>query len=101
MASNHNTKQEEEIDLLALLGVLWKKAWIIVLSTIIVGSLNLSVRDCLPKPEGYVEEEPRRRENRPNRERRGGFGGRNGNRDNGNRDNDNGGEDRKGRRREF
>ena len=65
------------------------------------GRLNLSIRDCLPKPEGYVEEEPRRRENRPNRERRGGFGGRNGNRDNGNRDNDNGGEDRKGRRREF
>ena len=60
------------------------------------GRLNLSIRDCLPKPEGYVEEEPRRRENRPNRERRGGFGGRNGG-----RDNDNGGEDRKGRRREF
>ncbi|MDO4876784.1 MAG: polyribonucleotide nucleotidyltransferase, partial [Oscillospiraceae bacterium] len=34
------------------------------------GRLNLSIRDCLPKPEGYVEEEPRRRENRPNRERR-------------------------------
>lgn len=65
------------------------------------GRLNLSIRDCLPKPEGFVEEEPRRRENRPNRERRGGFNGRNGNRDNGNRDNDNGGEDRKGRRREF
>ena len=63
------------------------------------GRLNLSIRDCLPKPEGYVEEEPRRRENRPNRERRGGFGGRNNNagRDN----NDFGGEDRKGRRREF
>ena len=61
------------------------------------GRLNLSIRDCLPKPEGYVEEEPRRRENRPNRERRGGFGGRNGghNEDNG------GNEDRKGRRREF
>ena len=43
------------------------------------GRLNLSIRDCLPKPEGYVEEEPRRRENRPNRERRGGFGGRNNN----------------------
>ena len=61
------------------------------------GRLNLSIRDCLPKPEGYVEEEPRRRENRPNRERRGGFGGRNGG-----RNEDNGGnEDRKGRRREF
>ena len=61
------------------------------------GRLNLSIRDCLPKPEGYVEEEPRRRETRPNRERRGGFGGRNGghNEDNG------GNEDRKGRRREF
>ena len=62
------------------------------------GRLNLSIRDCLPKPEGYVEEEPRRRENRPNRERRGGFGGRNGGRNN---NEDNGGEDRKGRRREF
>ena len=62
------------------------------------GRLNLSIRDCLPKPEGYVEEEPRRRENRPNRERRGGFGGRN---NNSGRDNDFGGEDRKGRRREF
>jgi polyribonucleotide nucleotidyltransferase len=41
------------------------------------GRLNLSIRDCLPKPEGYVEEEPRRREGRPNRERRGGFAGRN------------------------
>ena len=41
------------------------------------GRLNLSIRDCLPKPEGYVEEEPRRREGRPNRERRGGFSGRN------------------------
>ena len=61
------------------------------------GRLNLSIRDCLPKPEGYVEEEPRRRENRPNRERRGGFGGRNGGRDN----NEGGNEDRKGRRREF
>ena len=60
------------------------------------GRLNLSIRDCLPKPEGYVEEEPRRRENRPNRERRGGFGGRNGG-----RNEDNGSEDRKGRRREF
>ncbi|MCQ2473381.1 MAG: polyribonucleotide nucleotidyltransferase [Saccharofermentans sp.] len=41
------------------------------------GRLNLSIRDCLPKPEGFVEEEPRRREGRPNRERRGGFAGRN------------------------
>ena len=63
------------------------------------GRLNLSIRDCLPKPEGFVEEEPRRRENRPNRERRGGFGGRNNN--NSGRDNDFGGEERKGRRREF
>ena len=60
------------------------------------GRLNLSIRDCLPKPEGYVEEEPRRRENRPNRERRGGFGGRNGG-----RNEESGSEDRKGRRREF
>ncbi len=60
------------------------------------GRLNLSIRDCLPKPEGYVEEEPRRRENRPNRERRGGFGGRNGG-----RNEESGNEDRKGRRREF
>ncbi|MBE7070658.1 MAG: polyribonucleotide nucleotidyltransferase [Ruminococcaceae bacterium] len=60
------------------------------------GRLNLSIRDCLPKPEDYVEEEPRRRENRPNRERRGGFGGRNGG-----RNEDTGSEDRKGRRREF
>ncbi|MCQ2527567.1 MAG: polyribonucleotide nucleotidyltransferase [Saccharofermentans sp.] len=36
------------------------------------GRLNLSIRDTLPKPEGYVEEEPRRREGRPNRERRNG-----------------------------
>ena len=60
------------------------------------GRLNLSIRDCLPKPEGYVEEEPRRRENRPNRERRGGFSGRNGS-----RNEESGNEDRKGRRREF
>ena len=60
------------------------------------GRLNLSIRDCLPKPEGYVEEEPRRRENRPNRERRGGFSGRNGG-----RNEESGNEDRKGRRREF
>ncbi|MCQ2466185.1 MAG: polyribonucleotide nucleotidyltransferase [Clostridia bacterium] len=37
------------------------------------GRLNLSIRDTLPKPEGYVEEEPRKREPRQNRERRGGF----------------------------
>ena len=61
------------------------------------GRLNLSVRDCLPKPEGYVEEEPRRRENRPNRERRN--GGFNGNRNRRNDDDD--GSDRKGRRIEF
>ena len=63
------------------------------------GRLNLSIRDCLPKPEGFVEEEPRRRENRPNRERRVGFGGRNNY--NSGHDNDFGGEERKGRRREF
>ena len=66
------------------------------------GRLNLSIRDCLPKPEGFVEEEPRRREGRPNRERRGGFAGRNGGRKN--FDNDEGEqapENPKGRRREF
>ena len=60
------------------------------------GRLNLSIRDCLPKPEGYVEEEPRRRENRPNRERRGGFQGRE-RREN----NDDSGAEQKGRRRSF
>jgi polyribonucleotide nucleotidyltransferase len=39
------------------------------------GRLNLSIRDCLPKPDGYVEEEPRRREMRPDRERRGSYNG--------------------------
>ncbi|MBR1797708.1 MAG: polyribonucleotide nucleotidyltransferase [Clostridiales bacterium] len=63
------------------------------------GRLNLSIRDCLPKPEGYVEEEPRRRENRPNRERRN--GGFNGNRNRRNDHNDDDGSDRKGRRIEF
>ena len=63
------------------------------------GRLNLSVRDCLPKPEGYVEEEPRRRENRPNRERRN--GGFNGNRNRKNDHGDDDGSDRKGRRIEF
>ena len=63
------------------------------------GRLNLSVRDCLPKPEGYVEEEPRRRENRPNRERRN--GGFNGNRNRRNDHDDDDGSDRKGRRIEF
>ncbi len=66
------------------------------------GRLNLSIRDCLPKPEGFVEEEPRRREGRPNRERRGGFAGRNGGRKN--FDGDDGEqapENPKGRRREF
>ncbi|SCW42515.1 KH domain-containing protein [Ruminococcaceae bacterium YRB3002] len=59
------------------------------------GRLNLSIRDTQPKPEGFVEEEPRKREGRPNRERRGGFNPNN-------RRND-GGDDgeRKGRRREF
>ncbi len=68
------------------------------------GRLNLSIRDCLPKPEGYVEEEPRRREGRPNRERRnGGFNGNRNRRDHGDfkpEDNDDG-SDRKGRRIEF
>ena len=59
------------------------------------GRLNLSIRDCLPKPEGYVEEEPRRRENRPNRERRGGFQGRE------RRESDDSGDEKKGRRRSF
>ncbi len=60
------------------------------------GRLNLSIRDTLPKPEGYVEEEPRKREGRPNRERRGGFKP---NRFEGNDGGDEG--ERKGRRREF
>lgn len=38
MATDRNNKQEEEIDLLKLLGVLWKKAWIILLCAIIGGS---------------------------------------------------------------
>ena len=66
------------------------------------GRLNLSIRDCLPKPEGYVEEEPRRREGRPNRERRGGFAGRNGGRRNfGDDEGEAAPENPKGRRREF
>ncbi|MCR4703800.1 MAG: polyribonucleotide nucleotidyltransferase [Saccharofermentans sp.] len=68
------------------------------------GRLNLSIRDCLPKPEGYVEEEPRRREGRPNRERRGGFAGRNGGdhgRKNFNEEENAAPENPKGRRREF
>ena len=68
------------------------------------GRLNLSIRDCLPKPEGYVEEEPRRREGRPNRERRGGFAGRNGGdkpRRNFNDEDNQAPENPKGRRREF
>ena len=60
------------------------------------GRLNRSIRDTLPKPEGYVEEEPRKREGRPNRERRGGFKP---NRFDGNEGGDEG--ERKGRRREF
>ena len=59
------------------------------------GRLNLSIRDCLPKPEGYVEEEPKRREGRPNRERRGGFQGRE------RRETDDSGDEKKGRRRSF
>ena len=59
------------------------------------GRLNLSIRDCLPKPEGYVEEEPRRREGRPNRERRGGFQGRE------RHESDDSGDEKKGRRRSF
>ncbi|MBR3342524.1 MAG: polyribonucleotide nucleotidyltransferase [Clostridiales bacterium] len=66
------------------------------------GRLNLSIRDCLPKPDGFVEEEPRRREGRPNRERRGGFAGRNGGRKNfGDDDGEQAPENPKGRRREF
>ena len=69
------------------------------------GRLNLSIRDCLPKPEGYVEEEPRRREGRPNRERRGGFAGRNGGdkprRNFNNEEENQAPENPKGRRREF
>ena len=70
------------------------------------GRINLSIRDTLPKPEGYVEEEPRKREPR-NRDRRGGF---NGNRDRGERrnfdrkdnNNESGDDDqKKGRRIEF
>lgn len=38
MASDRNAKQEEEIDLLELLKVLWKKAWIIVLCVIVAGA---------------------------------------------------------------
>ena len=66
------------------------------------GRLNLSIRDCLPKPEGYVEEEPRRREGRPNRERRGGYAGRNDKpRRNFNEEAEEAPENPKGRRREF
>ncbi|MCQ2515965.1 MAG: polyribonucleotide nucleotidyltransferase [Saccharofermentans sp.] len=65
------------------------------------GRLNLSIRDCLPKPEGYVEEEPRRREARPNRERRnGGFNG-NRNRHNDKEEPASDDSERKGRRIEF
>ncbi|MCQ2531897.1 MAG: polyribonucleotide nucleotidyltransferase [Saccharofermentans sp.] len=63
------------------------------------GRLNLSIRDTLPKPEGYVEEEPRRREGRPNRERRNGDRP---NRERRNFNNDNGDDaPAKGRRIEF
>ena len=66
------------------------------------GRINLSMRDTMPKPEGYVEEEPKRRENRPGRERRGGFGGKK-NFDRERDNNDNGGDEfeGKGRRRQF
>ena len=40
------------------------------------GRYNLSMRDCMEKPEGFVEEDAApRRGDRPNRERRGGHGG--------------------------
>ncbi|MBO4474988.1 MAG: hypothetical protein J5750_08795 [Clostridiales bacterium] len=39
MAAERVNKQEDEIDLLKLAVVLWRKAWIIVLSAIIVGSV--------------------------------------------------------------
>ena len=67
------------------------------------GRINLSIRDTLPKPEGFVEEEPRKREPR-NRDRRGGFNGGNRERRNFDRkDNNEGGDDeqKKGRRIEF
>ena len=66
------------------------------------GRINLSMRDTMPKPEGSVEEEPKRRENRPGRERRGGFGGKK-NFDRERDNNDNGGDEfeGKGRRRQF
>ena len=68
------------------------------------GRINLSIRDTLPKPEGFVEEEPRKREPR-NRDRRGGFNGGNRERRNFDRkDNNNEGgdeEQKKGRRIEF
>jgi len=68
------------------------------------GRINLSIRDTLPKPEGFVEEEPRKREPR-NRDRRGGgFGGGRERRNFDRRDNndDTGDEEqKKGRRIEF
>ena len=68
------------------------------------GRINLSIRDTLPKPEGFVEEEPRKREPR-NRDRRGGgFGGGRERRNFDRRDNnDDAGdeEQKKGRRIEF
>ena len=39
MASERVNKQEDEIDLLKLALVLWRKAWIIVLSAILIGSI--------------------------------------------------------------
>jgi len=59
------------------------------------GRINLSIRDTTEKPEGYVEEEPRKR---APRERRGGYNG--GNRYNNNNSSDDSAP-KKGRRREF
>ncbi|MCR5618083.1 MAG: S1 RNA-binding domain-containing protein, partial [Clostridiales bacterium] len=68
------------------------------------GRINLSIRDTLPKPEGFVEEEPRKREPR-NRDRRGGgFGGGRERRNFDRRNNNDGAgdeEQKKGRRIEF
>ena len=66
------------------------------------GRINLSMRDTMPKPEGYVEEEPRRRA--PRERRNGGNGNFGGRRDRGERNFDEGNDEppRKGaRRREF
>ncbi len=65
------------------------------------GRINLSIRDTMPKPEGYVEEEPRRREPRQNRERRNGGRGDRPNRGFNNHNDDDNGSEKKGRRIEF